>query len=86
MVDGLAYGRVDGKYASSAMDLNIVTAIGAWRLWSRKPCIRGTLSENQTLSAILDRLIGLVTGGIPRQASMYRLPVATGRICRISLA
>ena len=49
---------VDGIHANGLGDLNIVAAVGAWRLWENTIINTTTATNNQTLAAFL-RLAGL---------------------------
>ena len=49
---------VDGIHASGLGDLNVVAAVGAWRLWEQTIINVTTATNNQTLAAFL-RLAGL---------------------------
>ena len=49
-------GLVDGVHANMLGDLNVVAAVGAWRLW--EDTVINSAAENQTLAAFL-RMAGL---------------------------
>ena len=51
-------GLVDGLHANGLGDLNVVAAVGAWRLWENTIINMANATNNQTLAAFL-RLAGL---------------------------
>ena len=51
-------GMIDGIHANMLGDLNVVAAVGAWRLWENTIINVTTATNNQTLAAFL-RLAGL---------------------------
>ena len=53
---GAFTGLVDGVHANMLSDLNVVAAVGAWRLW--EDTVINSAAENQTLAAFL-RMAGL---------------------------
>ena len=71
-------GMVDGIHANTLGDLNIVAAVGAYRLWENTIINVTTATNNQTLAAFL-RLGRPVLGG----ARQHRGRDRQRRLCRV---
>ena len=73
---------IDGIHASALGDLNIVAAVGAYRLWENTIINVTTATNNQTLAAFL-RLAGLSWAA---RGSIEDNDQPNGRLCRVRRA